>query len=464
MSSEASPIAKANEEIRKLKKINAALMERVERSMDQQGSAYSLFQTAINLEGQVQRRTSELTATLAHLEKSNVELLNAIGNAENANKSKTRFLAAASHDVLQPLNAATLLTNTLSTLQQNDEGRRLCEQVSRSLDNMDILLRTLLYMSRLDAGDIEPEIQTVSLNDLFGSLATVFQPIAEQKNLTLRISKTDLLVRSDPNLLRRILQNIVSNAIRYTETGGVLIKAGRIDNRVTIRVADTGIGIEKEEQKNIFLEFHRNHHGDNAQDKTSAGIGLGLAIVERMVIALEHELCLSSTPGKGSCFRLVLVADDADIDRLNLEKKQYLTTNAEPRLLNELTNTRVLLIENDLEVMKAMEALLVRWGCRLRLASSTEEALNTLGQDSWRPDLIVADQHLDGQDLGTSTIELVRTLAGTPVPAIIITANPSRALAEEAKSANIEVMLKPVKPAQLRALMSHQKTAVNNHR
>jgi len=447
------------EEVRKLKIINAALMERVERSMDQQGSAYSLFQTAINLEGQVERRTRELTATLANLEKSNVELKNAIKSAERANLSKTRFLAAASHDVLQPLNAATLLINSLNSIQAHDEGKRLCDQVNRSLETMDTLLRTLLYMSRLDAGDVKPDIERVSLNNLFGSMATVFQPIAEQKNLTLRICETDLYVRSDPNLLRRILQNIISNAIRYTETGGVLLGASRIGDHVFIRVADTGIGICEAEQRDIFLEFYRNHTGVTEQDKNSAGLGLGLAIVERMVNALNHNLYLSSTTNQGSCFRLQLAVASASQAQtpktIDTSSTSYATNAVERNTTNNLNKTHVLLIENDLDVMQAMEALLRRWGCRLRLASSTEEALSTLGRDTWRPDLIVADQHLDGSDLGTATIELVRTLTGSAVPAVIITANPSKALADEAKAAQIEVMLKPVKPGQLRALMSH---------
>jgi len=447
-------IITADEEIRKLKKINAALMERVEQSMDQQGSAYSLFQTAINLDGQVKRRTSELTATLTHLEQSNVELKNAINNAEQANSSKTRFLAAASHDVLQPLNAATLLINTLSSIQDSDEGKVLCEQVSRSLDNMDTLLRTLLYMSRLDAGDVEPVFQSVSLAELFTSLTSVFQPIAEQKKLTLKISDTDLFVHSDPNLLRRILQNIISNAIRYTDSGGVLLHAVKVKGSVIIRVADTGIGIADTEHDMIFREFHRNHHGSDGQDKTSAGLGLGLAIVERMITALGHTLTLSSQLDRGSCFRLTL--DTALPSRERTVADLSTKTSADQRSsVGNLVDTRVLLIENDLEVMKAMEALLGRWGCKLRLASSTEEALNTLSRDSWRPDIIVADQHLDGSDLGTATIDLVRTLAGSTVPSVIVTANPSRSLAEEAKNTNIEVMLKPVKPGQLRALMSH---------
>jgi len=266
-----TPTIDAQEEIRKLKKINSALMERVERSMDQQGSAYSLFQTAINLEGQVKRRTSELTATLAHLEKSNLELKNAISDAEKANLSKTRFLAAASHDVLQPLNAATLLINSLSTIQTCDEGKRLCTQANRSLENMDTLLRTLLYMSRLDAGDIEPVQESVPLRDIFSSIASVFQPIAAQKKLTLRIRDTDLHVHSDPNLLRRIVQNIVSNAIRYTASGGVLLGATQVGRQVLIEsVESRTIAYVNTRARQLFSPNHGCSVRHNANQRLRA--------------------------------------------------------------------------------------------------------------------------------------------------------------------------------------------------
>ena len=196
------------QEINKLRKINKALIERVERSMDQQGNAYSLFQTAIGLEEQVRRRTLELTNTLADLERSNGQLIIARDTAEQANNSKTRFLAAASHDVLQPLNAALLLISTLSSVQSNDEGRRLCRQVERSLETMDTLLRNLLYMSRLDAGDVKPHFQSVSLDRLFDSIASDFQPIAQVRNLELRVRRSGLHVWSDPTMLRLSLIHI----------------------------------------------------------------------------------------------------------------------------------------------------------------------------------------------------------------------------------------------------------------
>jgi len=194
--------------------------------------------------------------------------------AENANNSKTRFLAAASHDVLQPLNAALLLISSLSTVQTNDEGRRLCRQVERSLETMDTLLRNLLYMSRLDAGDVKPHFQTVSLDRLFESIASDFEPIAQVRNLELRVRKSGLHVWSDPTMLRRTIQNIVANALRYTKTGGALIIAGKRCDDVLIRIADTGVGIDEARFQDIFIEFQRPPRPVIAILKNSPGLSL----------------------------------------------------------------------------------------------------------------------------------------------------------------------------------------------
>ncbi len=441
------------EEIRRLKKINQALMDQVERSMDQQGNAFSIFQTAINLEGQIKRRTQELSATLAHLERSNHELTTAKDNADRSNLSKTQFLAAASHDVLQPLNAATLLVSSLSALQTSDQGQRLCSQVERSLETMTALLRSLLYITRLDAGDIQPEWQSVSIKTLFESIVSDFEPVISQKNLEFRFVHKDLHVHSDPTMLRRILQNIIANAIYYTNHGGVALIAGRHRDRVRIRIADTGIGIEEEQYEKIFQEFHRCNRIQHTRDQPDAGLGLGLAIVERMVRTLNHSLTLNSRVGHGSCFQLTM---------LGAEPSKHIPANEpSPRLSNDtvagsgLRDTNILLIENDLEVLSAMELLLSQWGCNLRMAMSTQQALDAVADTAWQPHIIVADQHLDGDDLGTTTISHVHTLTGEDIPAVIITANPSKHLTRQAENAGIEVLLKPVKPAQLRALLTH---------
>ena len=442
-----------SEEIRRLKKINQALIDQVERSMDQQGNAFSIFQRAINLEGQIERRTQELSATLAHLERSNHELQTAKDNAERSNLSKTQFLAAASHDVLQPLNAATLLVSSLNSIQSTEDGQRLCNQVERSLQTMTALLRSLLYITRLDAGDIQPEWQSVSIKTMFESIVSDFEPVINQKNLEFRFIHKDLHVHSDPTMLRRILQNIVANAIYYTNKGGVALIAGKHLDRVRIRVADTGIGIEQQQYKKIFQEFHRCNRIPHTQDQPDAGLGLGLAIVERMVRALNHSLTLNSRVGRGSCFQLTMLGAEPSKHASILETsvRQDNDTVAGPGL----KNTNILLIENDLEVLSAMEQLLTQWGCNLRMATSTQQALDAMADAAWQPNIIVADQHLDGDDLGMNTINHLHTLSGANIPAVIITANPSKQLTRQAEQNGIEVLLKPVKPAQLRALLTH---------
>ncbi|TIS57679.1 MAG: hybrid sensor histidine kinase/response regulator [Mesorhizobium sp.] len=436
-------------DLEKLKKINAALVSRVERSMDQQGNAFSLFQTAISLENRVRTRTEELHATLRRLEQSNIDLSAAKENAELANLSKTRFLAAASHDVLQPLNAAHLSVSALAEVQTSEEGKKLVRQVERSLETMEDLLRTLLDISKLDAGVVEPDIGDVSLEMLFSSLRSDFQPVAEMKGLLLKFRPVNAVVRSDRTLLRRILQNILSNALRYTRSGGVLIGTRHRGDTIRIDVADTGCGIPDDQREAVFEEFHRGSMA-LADAGLAGGLGLGLAIVRRMAAALGHPVTFSSRVGRGTIFHIdVPVGIGAPAD--------FITSAADmerPRGYG-LFGTKVLLVENDIDVLQAMTSLLERWQCLVRAATSTNEALDMLGDTDWVPDIVIADQHLDGGDLGTTTIAEVRDYLGRAVPALIVTADGSETVAKAARTAGIELMRKPLKPAQLRALLAH---------
>ncbi|UVK36525.1 hybrid sensor histidine kinase/response regulator [Mesorhizobium sp. AR10] len=432
-------------DLEKLKKINAALVSRVERSMDQQGNAFSLFQTAISLENRVRTRTEELHSTLRRLEQSNIDLSAAKENAELANLSKTRFLAAASHDVLQPLNAAHLSVSALAEIQTSDEGKKLVRQVERSLETMEDLLRTLLDISKLDAGVVQPDIGDVNLETLFSSLRSDFLPVAKMKGLSLKFLPVSAVVRSDRTLLRRILQNILSNALHYTRSGGVLVGTRHRGDTIRIDVADTGCGIPDDQREAVFEEFHR---GTLSAD--GGGLGLGLAIVRRMAAALGHPVTFSSKVGRGTIFHIDIpvgigatadaIASAADMER--------------PRGYG-LFGTKVLLVENDADVLQAMTFLLERWQCLVRTATSTDDALDLLGDTDWVPDIVIADQHLDGGDLGTATIAEVRDYLGRAVPALIVTADSSEAVAKTARSAGIELMRKPLKPAQLRALLAH---------
>lgn len=436
------------DDVDRLKKINAALVSRVERSMDQQGNAFSLFQTAISLENRVRNRTEELHATLRRLEQSNIELSAAKENAELANLSKTRFLAAASHDVLQPLNAAHLSVSALAEVQTSEEGRKLVRQVERSLETMEDLLRTLLDISKLDAGVVQPEIGDVSLETLFSSLRSDFHPEAEKKGLSLKFRPVNLVVRSDRTLLRRILQNILSNALRYTRSGGVLVGTRHRGDTIRIDVADTGCGIAEDQREAVFEEFHRGT-STLADGGLAGGLGLGLAIVRRMAAALGHPVTFSSRVGRGTIFHI-----DVPIGMAAAEPATGIADMDRPRGYG-LFGTKVLLVENDADVLSAMTSLLERWQCLVRAATSTDDALDLLGDTDWVPDIIIADQHLDGGDLGTATIAEVRDYLGRSVPALIVTADGSELVAKAARAAGIELMRKPLKPAQLRALLAH---------
>ena len=436
------------DDLEKLKKINAALVSRVERSMDQQGNAFSLFQTAISLENRVRTRTEELHATLRRLEQSNIDLVAAKETAELANLSKTRFLAAASHDVLQPLNAAHLSVSALAEVQTSEEGKKLVRQVERSLETMEDLLRTLLDISKLDAGVVEPEIVDVSLEALFSSLRSDFLPEAQKKGLSLKFRAVSVVVRSDRTLLRRILQNILSNALRYTRAGGVLVGTRHRGDIIRIDVADTGCGIPDDQREAVFEEFHRGR-ATHLDAGLAGGLGLGLAIVRRMAAALGHPVTCSSKVGRGTIFQLAvpvgMAAAEPALAAADMER---------PRGYG-LFGTKVLLVENDVDVLGAMTSLLERWQCQVRAATSTDDALDLLGDTAWVPDIVIADQHLDGGDLGTATIAEVRDYLGRPVPALIVTADGSEAVAKAARAAGIELMRKPLKPAQLRALLAH---------
>ncbi|RJT32849.1 hybrid sensor histidine kinase/response regulator [Mesorhizobium waimense] len=437
-------------DLEKLKKINAALVSRVERSMDQQGNAFSLFQTAISLENRVRTRTEELHSTLRRLEQSNIDLSAAKETAELANLSKTRFLAAASHDVLQPLNAAHLSISALAELQTSDEGKKLVRQVERSLETMEDLLRTLLDISKLDAGVVQPDIGDVSLETLFSSLRSDFLPVAEMKGLTLKFRPVNAVVRSDRTLLRRILQNILSNALRYTRSGGVLVGTRHRGDTIRIDVADTGCGIPDDQREAVFEEFHRGGTALADTGLSGGGLGLGLAIVRRMAAALGHPVTFSSKVGRGTIFHIdVPVGIGASADAIPG------TTDMERPRGYGLFGTKVLLVENDADVLQAMTSLLERWQCVVRAATSTDDALDMLGDTDWVPDIVIADQHLDGGDLGTATIAEVRDYLGRPVPALIVTADASEIVAKASRADGIELMRKPLKPAQLRALLAH---------
>lgn len=441
-------VRRLSKRIEKLEKINAALMNRVERSLDQQANAYSVFQTAIGLENQVRVRTEELKSALTNLESVNEELTAARDASERANSVKTRFFTAVSHDVLQPLHAAQLSLSALIDGVNSDEQRELALQVDHALASIEELLRSMLDISKLEAGVIRPNFEAIALEPLFRSLVVDMKPLVDAKSLRITCHCHGYAVRSDPLMLRRILQNLLANALHYTRKGGIFLAARRRGDTVRMEVWDTGLGIPEAERERIFEEFQR---GSTSLHAHRGGFGLGLAIVTRMAQTLDHRVSLCTREGRGTCFMLTAPAE-------SLAAVTEPTGAAQPSATGQtlgLASTRVLVIDNDSAVLQAMQGLLGRWSCETRVARGLEDVVNLIDDGTFRPDIVLADYHLDLGERGTEAIHRLRQAFGVRLPAIIITADRAQAVIAEGQALSCEVLCKPIKPAVLRALMQH---------
>jgi signal transduction histidine kinase/CheY-like chemotaxis protein len=433
----------------KLVKINAALMQRVERSMDYQANAYSIFQTAIGLETQVKARTEELKSALDRLERANDQLTSARDGAERANRFKTGFFTAVSHDLLQPLHAARLSLSALSEIQDPAQHNRLVGQVDHALSTIEELLRTILDLSKLESGALRPSMQFVAVQELFRSVVVDMEPIARDKGLVLTMRTRDVAVMSDPLMLRRILQNLLANAVQYTEKGRVLLSGRKRGAQLRIDVWDTGPGIAPSEQTKIFEEFHRGAAG---QRSAARGFGVGLSIIARMSEALGHRIELCSRVGRGTRFSVhVPLADEAALAcRLPAGPRP-----AASRAYG-LTAIKAVVVDNDRGVRDAMRALLERWGCEARVVGGLADVERLIASEpGFRPDIVLADFHLDAGESGLVSVARLRQTRGGSVPAVVITADHSREVAEAVQAAGCEILRKPVKPAELRALITH---------
>jgi signal transduction histidine kinase/CheY-like chemotaxis protein len=442
---ETDSIAALHRETAKLKKINAALMSRVERSIDQQFNAFSLFETAIALDHQVLDRTRQLQEALRSLEHTNNDLYLAKQQAEAASSLKSSVLISVTHDLLQPLNAARLTLSTFAEMGVSDRGAALVEQVDRSLLTLEDLLRTLLDISKLDAGMLKPEARAIKIPSLFDPLRDEFAPLAARRGLSLTIAPSSAAVTSDPLMLRRILQNLLANALRYTHRGAVLMGCRRKGREVQIQVHDTGPGIPDAQRQAIFLEFQRGEA--NAGD--DAGFGLGLSIVRRFATALGHEIQLSSRVGYGSTFSVMLPRAEAEA---------VAETTSEPQNLDlqysGLEGAKILLVENDPLSAEAMTQLLERWGCDVAKTVSAADALERVGSLGVIPDAIIADLHLDANESGLEVVHAIRRQVRSHIPAMIVTADYSVEAARDVAVYGLELLRKPIKPAEMRALLS----------
>ncbi|NKJ01053.1 NahK/ErcS family hybrid sensor histidine kinase/response regulator [Novosphingobium sp. SG707] len=399
----------------------------------------ALREAAEMLERRVAERTTALQAEIAERREVEGQLRAAKTAAEHANRDKTRFLAAASHDLLQPLNAARLFVSALAERRLAAPSRALVRQTGVALDSVEDLLEALFEISRLDAGAITPAWSAIELEPMLAALRIEFAAVARAEGLSLDIPVTDVWVRSDIRLLRRILQNFLSNAIRYTAQGCVSIKITAEDGGVRITVRDTGPGIAPEHQEAIFEEFRRLESTQRIPGK-----GLGLAIVRRASTMLGHRLDVESTPGEGSAFSVLVPLAEARSDKGG---------DASRPVRPGVTGTQSLLvIDNDPAILAGMAALLRNWGHHVATATGPldEEAAEAIAQGI---DMIIADYHLDDALRGDEAIAILRKAAGREVPALVITADRSDEVKATLAQARVPMLNKPVKPAQLRALM-----------
>ena len=404
----------------------------------------ALVESKASLEQRVEDRTAKLQDTMLALREAKAE-------AEEANVSKTRFLAAAAHDLLQPLNAAKLFAALLNEhrAEMPKAQSKLVERVEIGLLAVEDLLSALLDISRLDTAAPVPKLETFPISAVFKALEAQFAQTFTEERLQLRFAKTELWVRSDPALLRRILQNFVSNARRYTRTGGVLVGCRCRGDSVAIQVMDTGVGIADDDQKAVFEEFRRLTDSDK---QTTRGLGLGLAIVDRIARLLDHPVNLRSELGKGSIFEVVVPKARAS------RKVQEAPVVRVQRSASSLDGQFVLCIDNQQDILDGMHGLLGKWGARPLIAATLDDALGELRKTKEThgqyPAILLVDYHLDDNVTGIDVIHALREEAGVDLPVVILTADHTEQVLNEVRDAGYAILHKPVKPAALRALMN----------
>ncbi|WP_280550726.1 hybrid sensor histidine kinase/response regulator [Halomonas sp. 11-S5] len=420
------------EENARLRRIATALMERVESAGVAGGAPYAAFEHAVLLAEQVRERTETLQHTLAELHAAKAE-------AEAANLSKTRFLAAVSHDLLQPLNAARLFTSALEEHPLPEPSTRLVGHIGRSLKDVEALLGTLVDISRLDAGVLEPDIAPFPVARLLDVLAEEYRQMAAARGLELHYVGSGAVVASDLALLARVVRNFLTNAIRYTGCGKILLGCRRRPEGIEILVGDSGPGIPEAQREAIFQEFQRLSGNRDAEDR---GLGLGLAIVDRIAGMLGHPLRLASVPGRGSLFSVRVPHG-----RLPLAP-QPPAASAQPGQGRVLEGARVWVIDNDPGICEGMAALLEGWGCRVVTATSLAELEGKAS--GARADVLLVDFHLgEGDPDGLAAAARLRERQ-PGLPVMVITANHDAMIKGLTRQRGYGCLLKPLKPLRLR--------------
>lgn len=362
---------------------------------------------------------------------------------ELANAAKSRFLAMASHDLRQPLHALGLFVAQLRTPLKPEERTRTIERVDATRKEMDEMFSSLLDISRLDAGMLTPKITEFPIGRLLQKIETAFDQATQKKGLRLRVRPSDAWVRSDAMLLERIMLNLVSNAVRYTLQGGILVGCRRRGEMLRIEVCDTGPGIPEDQQQNIFGEFFQV---PSSEQNRSGGLGLGLAIVDKLRLLLNHQIELASTVGRGSRFAILVPRVDQCVRSAAPADLPY------PGAL-AADGKAILVIADTPIVQEGTGGLLSKWGYSVLAAGSDEAALVRLAEREQRPDLIISDYHLASGKTGIRAIEQINAAFGSPIPAILISGDTAAEPLRDARDRGYILLHKPVDPMRLRAVM-----------
>jgi two-component system, sensor histidine kinase len=397
----------------------------------------------INVES-LQRRYENLDL-ISELREQKEAAEQARESAEIANRAKSQFLAAASHDLRQPLHAMGLFVAALTERVRYPEVRAIVNNINASVEALESLFNALLDISKLDAGVLSPSRTSFPLQPLLDRLLTDYGAQAREKGLRFRVVKCKAMVYSDPTLLERILRNLVANAIRYTERGGIVVGCRRGRARLVIQVSDTGFGIPKDQQEKIFDEFYQL---DNPERDRKKGLGLGLAIVKRLAQLLGYTVELTSVVGRGSSFSI-------KVPRSRVAPAQPDSLSAGARTHGEaVTGKQILVIDDERAVREGMAVLLTQWGYQVLTAGSVDDVLQTA--NSSRPDLIIADYRLREEMTGTQAIRRLQAEFKADIPAVLVTGDTAPDRVSESSASGFPLLHKPVPPAQLREVLEAQ--------
>lgn len=432
-----------------LKKTVHALMKRVERDIDQQADAFTLFQTAAKLEEAIKIRTTELETVNKRLTheldvRQQIEeaLRLAKEQAEDADKLKTKFLAAASHDLRQPLSSALLFLEAIAGSSLPSKERGFLNKTKVALGSLNNLLGSLLDVTKLDSGMIDPHINHFPLAEVLDPLADEYAELSSNSSLSFRYIRSSAIVRSDQHLLETVIRNLVTNAIRYTPAGKVLMGCRRLEKKVRICVYDTGVGIPAEELKRIFEAYYQSTTPGITQ---ASGMGLGLSIVDRIAALLSLELHVISAPGQGSMFAVDVPLGDAQ----KIVETLYIDVIAD-----SLRDRVMVIIDDSSDVLNSMKANIDRWGCQTIFATDASQALVELISSDLEPDVIISDFHLAEGEKGFDVIDQIRQEFSNEIFSVLMTSDPDPKIRELSLQKGHAFMTKPLNMAKLRALIS----------